>query len=211
MIFLSKTNCGLHIATIAEMPRRWHHTQHTGDDILSIEFKVSNDSNVLEQYYSLRERCFRQDLGLTSFDGSEEEHDRQGHILLAMDKGKCIGGARISPHITLTSQLELLGLDEGGCCMWERFAIDPAVRTVYLVREFLAHMIRVSRENGFTNAMVLSSLRNARFYRRCHTALGIPYEIHRPVPHLAQGIFAGLEHYLSVSYMKCSLPLKMAG
>jgi hypothetical protein len=94
--------------------------------------------------------------------------------------------------------------------MWERFVIDPAVRTVYLVREFVSHLIEVSREHGFQNAMVLSSLRNARFYRRCHTALGVPYQIHRPVPHLAQGAFAGLEHYLSVSYLDYRLPLRIA-
>jgi hypothetical protein len=177
---------------------------------LSIEFKLSNDSRLLDQYYSLRERCFRQELGLRDFDGSEDEQDRQGRIMLAVEKGRCVGGARISPHITLTSQLELLGLDGDSCCMWERFAIDPAVRTVYLVREFVANMIVSSRDCGFQNAMVLSSLRNARLYRRCHTALGIPYQIHRPVPHLAQGVFAGLEHYLSISYLNYQLPLKMA-
>ena len=94
--------------------------------------------------------------------------------------------------------------------MWERFVIDPAVRTVYFVREFVAQLIEVSREHGFQNAMVLSSLRNARFYRRCHTALGVAYQIHRPVPHLAQGAFAGLEHYLSVSHLDDQRALRLA-
>ena len=177
---------------------------------MSIEFKVSHDSHVLGQYYALRERCFRKELGLADFDGSEEEQDRQGLILLALADGRCVGGARISPHITLISQLELLDIDEATCCMWERFVIDPALRTVYLVREFVAHLIDASRENGYQTAMVLSSLRNARFYRRCHTALGVDYQIHRPVPHLAQGAFAGLEHYLSVSHLEYRLPLRMA-
>ncbi|MEZ5571793.1 MAG: hypothetical protein R3E64_07185 [Halioglobus sp.] len=177
---------------------------------MSIEFKVSKDSKLLGQYYELRERCFQRDLGLKDFDGSEEELDRQGRILLAVEKGSCVGGVRISPHITLVSQLDQLGLDEDSCCMWERFAIDPAVRTVYLVREFVAHLIKASRDHGYENAMVLSSLRNARFYRRCHTALGIPYQIHRPVPHLAQGVFAGLEHYLSISRLESQPPLRMA-
>lgn len=178
---------------------------------MSIEFKVSRDSGVLQQYYSLRERCFRRELGLPDFDGSEDEQDRQGLILLALEDGRCVGGARISSHITLTSQLELLDLDQESCCMWERFVIDPAVRTVYFVREFIAHLIETSREGGYRNAMVLSSLRNARFYRRCHTALGVGYQIHRPVPHLAQGAFAGLEHYLSVAHLEHRQALRMAG
>ena len=177
---------------------------------MSIEFKVSHESNLLGQYYSLRERCFRSELGLADFDGSEDQQDRHGVLLLAVKEGQCVGGARISPHITLLSQVELLNLDEETCCMWERFVIDPAVRTVYLVREFVSHLIEVSSEHGFQNAMVLSSLRNARFYRRCHTALGVPYHIHRPVPHLAQGAFSGLEHYLSVSYLDYRLPLRVA-
>jgi hypothetical protein len=177
---------------------------------LSIEFRVSHESDLQGQYYSLRERCFRLELGLPDFDGSEEPQDRQGIILLALKNGECVGGARISPHITLVSQVELLNLKEDSCCMWERFVIDPTVRTVYLVREFVAHLISVSRDHGFQNAMVLSSLRNARFYRRCHTALGVPYQIHRPVPHLAQGAFAGLEHYLSVSYIDYRLALQKA-
>ena len=178
--------------------------------VLSIEFKVSHEPDLLRQYYSLRERCFRQELGLPDFDGSEEQQDRQGIILLALKNGHCVGGARISPRITLLSLLELLDLEEETCCMWERFVIDPAVRTVYFVREFVAQLIEVSREHGFQNAMVLSSLRNARFYRRCHTALGVAYQIHRPVPHLAQGAFAGLEHYLSVSHLDDQRALRLA-
>ncbi len=177
---------------------------------MSIQFKVSGDARLLAQYYALRERCFRQELGLVGFDGSEDEQDRQGLIMLALRDGQCVGGARISAHITLTSQLDLLDLDQSTCCMWERFAIDPKVRSVYLVREFVAHLIQTSLDHGFQNAMVLSSLRNARFYRRCHAALGVGFQIYRPVPHCAQGAFAGLEHYLSVASLEQRHPLRLA-
>ncbi|MEZ5501998.1 MAG: hypothetical protein R3E50_04840 [Halioglobus sp.] len=177
---------------------------------MSIEFKVTRDSRLLDQYYALRQSCFRQELGLPDFDGAEEEQDRQGRILLALQDGQCVGGVRISPHITLSSQLELLELDEDYCCMWERFVVDPSVRTVYMVREFISRVIETSRDSGYRNAMVLSSLRNARFYRRCHTALGVGFQIHRPVPHCARGAFAGLEHYLSVAHLYERQPLRIA-
>jgi len=209
MFFISILDSGSYIAAFAAMPNLGHHGAKRGN-ILSIEFKVSTDSRALGQYYSLRERCFRQELGLVGFDGSEDEQDRQGLIVLALKDGHCVGGARISSHITLTSQLELLELDHSTCCMWERFVIDPAVRTVYLVREFVAHLIQISRDSGYQNAMVLSSLRNARFYRRCHTALGVGFQIHRSVPHCAQGAFAGLEHYLSVAHLEHWQPLRLA-
>lgn len=168
---------------------------------MSVHFHVCREEELLAQYYDLRERCFRDDLGLAGFDGSEEERDRQGTILVAVENGRCIAGVRISPTVTLRSQVQQLGLSRERCCMWERFVFDPASRTVSLIREFIAFLIATSRHHGFDHAMILSSQKNARFYRRCHTALGVGYAIHRPVPHCAEGKFAGLEHYLSVSYL----------
>jgi len=39
----------------------------------------------------------------------------------------------------------------------------------------------------------------------------VEFRIHRPVPHCARGSFAGLEHYLSVSYLRDARPLRLAG
>jgi hypothetical protein len=172
-----------------------------GVRVLPIEFRVCKEDSLLAQYYDLRERCFRDELGLAGFDGSEEERDRQGAILVAVENGRCVAGVRISPMVTLLSQVQQLGLSRESCCMWERFVFDPAARTISLIREFIAFLIETSRHFGYEHAMVLSSHKNARFYRRCHTALGVGYQIHRPVPHCAEGKFAGLEHYLSVSYL----------
>lgn len=177
---------------------------------MSIEFVVTNDSESLSQYYALRERCFRAELGLPTFDGSEEEEDRQGHILLAVQDGQCVGGARISPRITLPSQVDSLSLEQDTCCMWERFVIDPNVRKVPMIRQFIGQLIDTSRDLGFQHAMVLSSLCNARFYRRCLTSLEVGFEIQRHVPHCAQGSFAGLEHYLSIAYLDSAEPMRMA-
>ncbi len=177
---------------------------------MSIEFKLTRDPQLLEQYYALREQCFREELGLPDFDGSEEKEDRQGQILLAIQDGRCIGGARISPNVSLQSQIRQLDLKQDTCCMWERFVFDPAVRTVQMIRDFCAHLIQFSREIGYHHAMVLSSLRNARFYRQCHSALGVGFKIHRHVPHSAKGSFAGLEHYLSVARLQEAQPLRVA-
>ena len=60
---------------------------------MSIEFKLSRDPHLLQQYYDLREQCYREELGIPDFDGSEELDDQRGHILLAIENGRCIGGA----------------------------------------------------------------------------------------------------------------------
>ena len=94
----------------------------------------------------------------------------------------------------------------------KRFVFDPAVRSVQLIRESIDYLITASLEMGYHHAMVLSSLRNARLYRQCHTAMGLGFEIHRNVPHSADGKFAGLEHILSIASLQSSpavsVPLK---
>jgi N-acyl-L-homoserine lactone synthetase len=177
---------------------------------LSTEFKLSSDPHLLEQYYQLRQQCFRQELGIPDFDGSEDEHDREGQILLAIEDGRVVCGIRISPNVPAQQHLEELDLQVNSCCMWERFVVDPAVRSIQLIRDFCAHLIEFSRLSGFQHALVLSSLRNARFYRQCHTALGIGFKIHRNVPNFAQGAFAGLEHYLSVSNLQDGMAVSTA-
>lgn len=178
---------------------------------MPLQFQLSEDSQQLDQYYQLRERCFREELGLDQFDGSEEEGDLTSQVFLAVEDGQCRGGVRISPHATLQSQMDALKIDGESCCMWERFAIDPAARTVDFFLQFCGHLVDATRDCGFAHAMVLSSLRNARFYRRCHSALGVDFHIHRQVPHCAQGSFAGLEHYLSVAYLQpVAQPLRLA-
>ena len=173
---------------------------------MSIEFKLTRDPVLLEQYYTLREQCFREELGLSGFDGSEEEQDRHGHIVLAIQDGRCIGGARISANIPLQSQVRQLQLEPNACCMWERFVFDPTVRTVQIIRNFFAYLVAATKEVGFDHAMVLSSLINARFYRKFSIPLGVGFQIHRHVPHSAKGSFAGLEHYLSVAHLHGAQP-----
>ena len=43
-----------------------------------IKYEVTRDPRLLEQYYDLREECFRKELSIPDFDGAEEEQDRQG-------------------------------------------------------------------------------------------------------------------------------------
>lgn len=182
---------------------------------MSIEFKISRDPQLLSQYYALREHYFREELGIPDFDGSEDEMDRQGQIFLAIQDGRVVGGARISAQLPAQGYHHELDLIPENCCMWERFFLDKTVRTLQLFRDFCVHLVRATRMLGYRHAMMLSSLRNARFYRQCHTAMGIGFQIHRNVQDCAQGTFAGLEHYLSVSrlqepHLKLVTPLSKA-
>ncbi len=169
---------------------------------MAIEFKLTRNPQLLSQYYELREACYRKELGLPDFDGSEDVQDLRGSVLLAVEAGRCVGGARIVPTGESRAHLRRLGVRGGTSCQWERFVFAPEVRSVPLIRDFVDALITWSCDVGYDHAIVLSSLRNARFYRQCHTALGVGFKIHRQVPHCIQSEFAGLEHYLSVSYLR---------
>ncbi len=166
---------------------------------MTIIFELTTDQTLLQQYYHLREVAFREEIGISDFDGSEEPEDRQGHILVGHQGGRCIGGARISPRRLQVEDYNELDLDSRACCSWERLVLHPNIRTDQLSRDFCSHLIDVSRVLGFDHALLVSSLRNARYYRRCHSALGVDFRIHRPAPEYASGMFSGLEHYLSIS------------
>ena len=168
---------------------------------MSITFELSRDPQLLEQYYALLERCFREELALPDFDGSKEQADQYGNILIAHRDGVCIGGARITPSQLPGNEWRNFDLEPETCCAWERFVLDPAIRTVQLSRDFIAHVIEASRVLGYRHALMYSSLINARFYRQCHTALGVGFEIHEAIPDASRGPFSGLEHYLSVSQL----------
>lgn len=166
---------------------------------MSVVFELCQDPDLLDQYYALRQRCFRAELGIGDFDGSEDEQDRSAQILIAHQDGICIGGARIASGQTAHSHAQLLNLANQTCCSWERLVFEPAARNTQLLRDFCEQLIWISKHLGYQHALIMSSLRNARFYRQCHTALGVSFRIHRQVPELAQGEFAALEHYLSVA------------
>ena len=166
-----------------------------------IKFEVTRDPRLLQSYYALREQSFREELNIPNFDGSEEESDRQGHILIARQGNECLGGVRISQRLSAKEHLDELDLPQETCCIWERFTLAPTVRRMDVGRDLIAALVETSHVLGYHHAMVLSSLRCARLYRLVHHAIGHTFEIHRTVPECAQGAFAGLEHYLSISHL----------
>lgn len=58
-------------------------------------YEYTADKDLLDQYYQLREDCYKQEWGLSVFSGVEDEHDKQGHILIVREGDKVIGGGRV--------------------------------------------------------------------------------------------------------------------
>jgi hypothetical protein len=183
---------------------------------MSIRFEISKEPHLLAQYYRIREACFRQQLGIDSFDGSEDEDDRAGHILIARDGDRCIGGARISGTTpTDPAQLPMecstfileehfpeLGQQTLSYCQWTRLALLPEYRTTEVLRAQCLALIKCSADLNYSYAFNVAGTARARLYRRLHKNLGYDYEIcdHIDIP--AEREFADLEHLLSVAFIK---------
>ena len=111
----------------------------------------------------------------------------------------------------LIEKLPRLPIPSDRCCVWERGALHPEYRSTDLALGFCASLLDTSRELGYVHAVALSSLRNARFYRKCHSFLGVEYSIHQKLKTPADSGFAGLEHYISITDLQPqATPLKLA-
>ena len=62
-----------------------------GDEL---EVFITKDSDLLNQYYDLRQTAYRDENGWAGYDGSENKFDRNGKIAVAVEGGKVIGGIR---------------------------------------------------------------------------------------------------------------------
>lgn len=176
---------------------------------MQISYELTKDPKLLEEYYQVRGRCYQQELKLSSFDGSEEPADRYGDIFVAKDDRGCLGGARIVgsenglfSNLSFADLMEQLNLLPGQCCIWERLAVSHTFRESQRQPEFCDYLIQTSRALGYDYAFMVSSVRNARFYRLCHSTLNIPFQICHQIECAPTGNFAQLEHVLSVAHLR---------
>tara|TARA_R110002074_G_scaffold358877_1_gene531260 strand:+ start:206 stop:817 length:612 start_codon:yes stop_codon:yes gene_type:complete len=176
---------------------------------MQISYEITKDSRLLNEYYQVRERCYQQELKLPSFDGSEEPEDRDGNIFVAKNKDYCLGGARITDNVeALLSNMSLcdlmlkLDMVPGTCCAWERLAVSHEFRDSRSQPEFCDQLVSASRSLGYDYALMVSSVKNARFYRLCHSMLNIPFQICGEIECAPSGAFSQLEHVLSVAQLR---------
>ncbi len=65
-------------------------------ELSAVKANITDDKNLLNQYFKLRNDIFRNERGWDKCQWLENDHDRRGSIVVALDsKEKVIGGARI--------------------------------------------------------------------------------------------------------------------
>ena len=176
---------------------------------MSIKFEITRAPELLGEYFQLWENCYRKELNLPDFDGSEEPSDKVGHILIASRKGRCLGGARIVAAnqadidlVSCTSSIGKVSFRAGKPCLWERLSVAPDARCDDLLQFFCGHLVNTSWELGYDCALMVSSSKNARYYRRFHSRWGVPFETLSGTSFQPKGTFAELEHVVSAARLQ---------
>lgn len=70
---------------------------------------ITTDQELLKQYYKLREISYRTEFGFENYDGSQNEFDVSGKILVAVENKKVVGGMRFmlsSDKKNLSAEIE---------------------------------------------------------------------------------------------------------
>lgn len=82
-------------------------------------FEFTRDPGLLQQYYNIRARAYRDELGSADYPSTETEQDRSAHIMVVRMGNFCVGGARI--HVKSPRKNELLPLEAGNFRLEEHF------------------------------------------------------------------------------------------
>lgn len=93
LIIFSKNKSLIADESVYQIKRKIIIDENNQDDVVEIFF--TKDKFYLNQFYKLREHCFRKDNHWLEYDGSETNFDRNGHILVVKKNDKVVGGIRM--------------------------------------------------------------------------------------------------------------------
>ena len=157
----------------------------------NIIIEATNNGFYKEQYYQLREMCYRRDLGIDHFDGSEDDYDRDSIIVIAREGRKVIAGGRLT--ISLPSRPMVLPLEEKGFIMSElfpelklaskvycettRFAIHPDFRSRAISFLINKELLKIGNKNNCFCQFSVAPLKITRNYAIIARKLGLLHKI----------------------------------
>lgn len=183
---------------------------------MDYSFVVARNTQLLDKYYRLREACFREELGIPEFDGGEDDYDRAGTVLLAVERGgRVLAGARIygnhpgqgrslpveGHHFRLRNFFPTLDLSSQAYCHWGRLVIDPDVRCKVFARSFLRRLLDCTEALGYRFAFIVTDRRRSRYYRQLHRSIGYDYRICQTEIPSSESDFGDLEHLVSYAVL----------
>jgi hypothetical protein len=157
-----------------------------------VVFEFSDNLVLRQNYFALRQECYREDLGLKDFSGGWDAHDVAGNVLIARKGNEVVGGARIVVSSPASEQLlpleskdfrmsEIfpeLHLEKAAYCEFSRLAVERSERTGgNLARDIIIELTREAKARGIRYLFAVSTPLQARCYRKVFKSLGHDYVI----------------------------------
>jgi len=175
--------------TLEKIQERFLHTAEKKE----LDVFFTKDKDLLNQYYSLRDRCFKEDSGWDEYDGSEVSADVKGRILIATNsERRVVGGMRIlmprsdgysaNDHIddglTIKNFLQKSGLNsEAEYSEISAVAVEKEFRNRVLMKEMFTIVIKESLAQKCDYVIGVGILVACRDYRIIFRSLGYKLDI----------------------------------
>lgn len=156
-----------------------------------ISIFFTKDQYLLDQYYAVRERCYRKVKdGPKNFNGQQDNYDLIGDILVITYKDIVIGGVRIvsktvnnkiklpleGDGFNIHTELTNLNLEKKSYCEYGRLAILHPFRCTFLLDKVVEDLVTYSIAKGYSYLFSKSPLYQARCYKQSLQRL----DIHNP-------------------------------
>ncbi len=147
------------------------------DEEKNIKYIRTNDYKYLDQYYKLRNDVYQEDNNWTKSTWFENEHDRKGHIFLALKDDEVVGGLRIMTSVdneylsdenpgtkyTYRNLLKFLDLDATKHYMEvDGFVVKKEYRDRYVAAEVVKHTLKYSVDKGCLYLIAIAALSTCR-------------------------------------------------
>lgn len=160
---------------------------------------------MLEQYYAVREYCYKTDLNLHHFPSGEDEYDKKGSILVVTFNDKVIGGARIissDPEQPIALPLEEDGLNIQSLfpeirheryCEFTRLAVLPEFRGMDILTKIIDALSKEAMNQDNRHLFSIAPLKQSRCYKMIFSKLGFNYELLSNITLPDKEFYKGLE------------------
>lgn len=179
----------------------------------------TTDKKYLDQYYALRHVICKDENGWESYNGSENECDKIGKLVLLFDdKLQVKGGARLmisgdrkylyseipDSDYTYNNVFNKIGLELEGCNYSEisSFVVDKTYRDRRGTEKMLQLMIEESLKNNCKYIVGISSIVRCRNYRIAFKKLGYDLEIVKDFLWTKRDIYNNVETFLMAVRIK---------
>ncbi|MBL0319319.1 MAG: GNAT family N-acetyltransferase [Alphaproteobacteria bacterium] len=181
--------------------------------------EITDNQDFINQYFVLREQCYKQDLGLKNFSGGCDAFDNKGTIAIARLGHIVIGGSRLV--VSLINNPCILPLEEDGFMVKDLFpelelnrhgyfeigrtVVAPNYRHTDINFNINKLLVMNALERGCYFQFTISTLPVFRINRIIGTRLGMEHMLIKHVSVPIKHIYEALNKqgiYISISFIR---------